>query len=84
VHGGHPLYLSTFHPRYKPDPRHPERPLHPSYVLFLHAGFLRFFHPLHQKALTIEAAPSQHFQIALRQLRKYSLLSPSRGRGGIP
>jgi hypothetical protein len=40
-------------------------------VIFLHAGYLRFLHPAAGKPLTLEAAAPPHFQIALRQLRKY-------------
>ena len=71
LYQGQPLYLSAFHPRYKPDPRYPEKPLHPPDVIFLHAGYLRFLHPAAGKPLTLEAAAPPHFQIALRQLRKY-------------
>ena len=71
LYGGQPLYLSSFHPRYKPDPRHPERPLHPEHIIFLHAGYLRFVHPAFGKPLTIEAAAPKYFEIGLRQLRKY-------------
>lgn len=72
LYGGEPLYLSAFHPRYKPDARYPERPLHPENIIFLHAGYLRFMHPGLEKPLTLEAAAPEYFQIALRQLRKYS------------
>ncbi len=72
IYGGRPLYLSSFHSRYKPDARYPEKPLHPENIIFLHAGYLRFFHPRLGKPLTLESAAPKHFQIALRQLRKYS------------
>ncbi len=72
LYGGEPLYLSRFHPRYKP-PRHgEERPLHGPEVIFLHAGYLRFTHPLKGYPITCEAELPDHFQVALRQLRKWA------------
>lgn len=72
LYGGKPLYLSTFHPRYKPPKDHPERPLHDSHYIFLHAGYLAFEHPHFKHKLTAEALLPSHFQIALRQLRKWA------------
>lgn len=72
LYGGKPLYLSSFHPRYKPSRRHPERPLHGPDVIFLHAGYLGFIHPVEGRKLTAEAALPEHFAVALRQLRKWA------------
>lgn len=72
MYGGKPLYLSSFHPRYKPSRRSEERPLHGPEVIFLHAGYLRFTHPLEGYPITCEAELPQHFQVALRQLRKWA------------
>ncbi|MEN2992755.1 MAG: RluA family pseudouridine synthase [Bacteroidia bacterium] len=72
AYGGKPLYLSAFHPRYKPSHRHPERPLHPETAIFLHAGYLAFLHPVQQKKIYLEAALPEYFVIALRQLRKWA------------
>ncbi len=74
-HGGQPLYLSQVHLRYKPDKRYPERPLHPPDVIFLHAGSLAFAHPGLGKTLTLEGKAPKHFEVALRQLRRYSAVS---------
>ncbi|GIV22548.1 MAG: hypothetical protein KatS3mg025_0207 [Bacteroidia bacterium] len=71
AYGGKPLFLSDFHPRYK-APAEGERPLHSQEVIFLHAGYLAFQHPVYQKKLTLEAAFPRHFNIALRQLRKWA------------
>ncbi|MCX7606646.1 MAG: RluA family pseudouridine synthase [Bacteroidia bacterium] len=71
-YGGNPLYLSSFHPRYKPPRKKPERPLHSPESIFLHAGYLGFHHPVMQKKLTAEAALPSHFEIALRQLRRWA------------
>lgn len=75
LHGGQPLYLSHVHSRYKPDKRYPERPLHPPDVIFLHAGYLAFEHPAFSKTLTLEAKAPKHFEVALKQLRRYSAIS---------
>lgn len=72
LYGGKPLYLSSFHPGYKPSRRHPERPLHSAEVIFLHAGYLSFNHPVEGRRLVAEAVLPQHFEIALRQLRKWA------------
>ncbi|MCS7154077.1 MAG: RluA family pseudouridine synthase, partial [Bacteroidia bacterium] len=72
MYGGKPLFLSAFHPAYKPSARHPERPLHPPEVIFLHAGYLGFIHPVEGKKLTAESALPPHFEVALRQLRKWA------------
>lgn len=77
TYGGKPLYLSAFHPAYKPSRRHPERPLHSPEVIFLHAGYLSFVHPVENRKLTVEAALPEHFLIALRQLRKWAARSTS-------
>lgn len=72
TYSGKPLYLSAFHPAYKSSSRRPERPLHSGEVIFLHAGYLSFIHPEKNQKLTLEAALPSHFQIALRQLRKWA------------
>lgn len=74
-YGGRPLYLSSFRVGYKPSRRRPERPLHEEGVIFLHAGFLSFFHPLRQQKLIVEAELPSHFMIALQQLRRWAVHS---------
>ncbi|MCX8112321.1 MAG: RluA family pseudouridine synthase [Bacteroidia bacterium] len=73
AYGGRPLFLSTFRRGYKPSRRHPERPLHSAEVIFLHAGYLSFMHPVEKRQLSVEVALPSHFEIALRQLRKWAL-----------
>lgn len=72
LYGGKPLYLSSFHPRYKPSRRREERPLHPEDVIFLHAGYLAFEHPERRALLQVEAALPEHFEVALKQLRRWA------------
>lgn len=74
LYGGKPLYLSSFHPRYKPSRRAEERPLHGTEVIFLHAGYLRFMHPFEGNPITCEAKLPKHFEVALRQLRKWAAI----------
>jgi len=77
AYGGRPLYLSHFHPHYKPDKRYTERPLHNPDAFFLHAGYLAFTHPVVGQKLHIEAALPKHFQVALKQLRKWAARTPT-------
>lgn len=72
AYGGKPLYVSSFHPRYKPARQGEERPLHGPEVIFLHAGYLSFTHPLAMHPITCEAELPKHFTVALRQLRKWA------------
>ncbi|MCS7188335.1 MAG: RluA family pseudouridine synthase [Bacteroidia bacterium] len=79
-YGGKPLYLSNFHPHYKPSRKESERPLHPPESIFLHAGYLAFEHPTEKRKLTIEAALPEYFDIALKQLRRWASRHPMKTR----
>ena len=66
---GHGLLLSEFKPDFRVRPGRPERPL--IGTLALHAYRLSFKHPETGADLIIEAPLPKHFEIALRNLRKY-------------